>query len=145
MDADERDKQIEQIRQRRAELRADIERRRAAGADFEMPRRPSKREVIYKEKADAAVPPPPPFTEPQTKALAAFVQERLDAIVDVIGGEVGTLQRFERERLDSEMTAMRALIEALRSEVGRLRAEVAREVTDSADNVTALKGRSDAA
>ena len=73
------------------------------------------------------------------------MQERLNAIVDVIGGEVGTLQRFERERLDSELGAMRALIEALRSEVERLRCELAREVTDSASSVTTLKGRSDAA
>jgi hypothetical protein len=145
---------VEMLRQQnnaaRAELLADVAERRAmreaAGAYEPMPmRQPTRDRVIHKAKADAAVVPvPPPFSAAQRAALHEFVRERIDVVIDVLGAETGTLQRFERERLDSEMTAMRAMIEALRSEVQRLRAEVAHEVEDSA-NVTAMKGRSDAA
>ena len=99
--------------------------------------------LIRKTKDDAAVVPVPAFNEAQTKALAEYVRHRIEALVDILGGEVGSLQKLERERLDSELAAMRDTIEALRVEVQRLRGELVRQVTDS--NVTILKGRADAA
>jgi hypothetical protein len=59
------------------------------------------------------------------------VRDRIEALVDILGGEVGSLQKLERERLDSELAAMRDTIEALRVEVQRLRGELVRQVTDS--------------
>ena len=121
MDCFEREQELEQLRARRGALIADMEarrERREAEGDFEpmpMPTRQRKqREVIRKTKDDAAVVPVPAFNEAQSKAFAGYVRDRIEALVDILGGEVGSLQKLERERLDSELAAMCDTIEALR-------------------------------